>query len=441
MKYTVLKYLHHFTKLVVFIIIFAFSYEDASSNDFLKTVESDEELSCPDEGNVFGCISDLKKKFNPDSTASVKKDPEIKNSTGEATPPPESPAPPIDGQKGFNLDASKNNNAGIDQLTDDKTANELAQQRAENARRQAAKSGVKIVQEKAASGTPVSPPDQKKLAKAVIATKKEEPFSWDEASATEDPDLRKRLKFISASYEVKKDYQKEHTQLLATIAQLSQMALTTAQRAQNLGAVDPKSAPAMSTKTASASNPNASRIAETKPAISDKSNPGELTAAEVDQDSSLTEEQKTKLKTAIEAAAKRKQLMALKQRLKNKLNPQTAKKDLETEEATSAFNLDLIPDEPQRSLASANPEKEKEDFLNSAVFHAMQAQFSMDGGQTRAEVERMLDEVEKELGSTGDILAGILGTDSKSLFERIREAHLQCVRQNCVFTIWKNRVP
>jgi hypothetical protein len=290
-------------------------------------------------------------------------------------------------------------------------------------------------------GTPYSQSDQDRINRADQDLRKKRKFPWKVASSTEDPDLKKSLQFISATTEVTQRYKKEHAQLLATIAQLSQMALTTAQRAQNLGAVDPKTAPAISTKATNSQNAQASKIAETKPAISAKSNPEELTAEEVDQDSSLTAEQKTKLKTAIGEALKRKQLLALKQRLKNKLNAQGTKKDLKAEEATSAFNIDLIPDEPQRSLASVDSEKEKEDFLNSAVFHAMQAQFSMDGGQTRAEVERMLDEVEKELGTTGDILAGILGTDSKSLFERIKEAHQQCLRENCVLSIWKNRVP
>ncbi len=287
------------------------------------------------------------------------------------------------------------------------------------------------------SGQPRSPGDKNLLDLAGKSHEKDGNFPRSVADKADDPDLRDSLKFISGLTDLKQEYKRDYTQLLATIAQLSQMTLTNQQRVTNMGsAVDPASqnGSGISNKSPAATrSAKSAKLGEEKSAITAQ---GSATDLNTETDGSdLSAEDKAKLKTAIDAAQKRKDLLALKKKLKDKLKTGADRKLAEAEEATKSFNGDLIPDQPQRSLASADPEKEKEEFLNSAVFHAMQAQFSMDGGQTRAEVQRMLDEVEKELGVTGDILAGILGTNTKSLFERVREAHQQCLRAQCVFLV------
>lgn len=295
----------------------------------------------------------------------------------------------------------------------------------------------RIAREKEAKGVPVAPADKNNIVAAAKSLTDKDQFSWFRANQTEDPDIRRRLKFVAAANEVTHDYKKERANLLATIAQLSQMAMTTQQRATNMGSVED---PALGTPTAtsgvspkSALAAKSTKLGEKTSAVSEESADPSLANADPN---SLSEEDKKKLETAIGAAKKRKELLALKKKLKNQLKGSADQKSADAVDATKSFSGDLIPDEPDRSLASLDPEKEKEEFLNSAVFHAMQAQFSMDSGQTREEVQRMLDEVEKELGSTGDVLAGILESNSKSLFERIREAHRQCLKMECVLG-WK----
>lgn len=295
----------------------------------------------------------------------------------------------------------------------------------------------RIAREKEAKGLPVAPVDKNNIVAAARSLKDKDQFSWDKANQTEDPDIRRRLKFVAAANEVTQDYKKERANLLATIAQLSQMAMTTQQRATNMGSVED---PALGTPTATSGvSPKSSlaakstKLGEKSSAVSEETADPSLANADPN---SLSEEDKKKLETAIGAAKKRKELLALKRKLKNQLKGSADQKSADAVDAIKSFSGDLIPDDPDRSLASVDPEKEKEEFLNSAVFHAMQAQFSMDSGQTREEVQRMLDEVEKELGSTGDVLAGILESNSKSLFDRIREAHQQCLKMECVLG-WK----
>lgn len=289
-----------------------------------------------------------------------------------------------------------------------------------------------------ARGTPYSSADIVRANRAKDDVKNDKIFPWNVAKTAEDERLREHLKYISVTTQLERDYKKERANLLATIAQLSQMAMTTQQRATNMGtATDPSGDLAKSASAISPKSPLAAKSTKLGEKGSDVSQEtADPSLADGTNPNDLSPEDRKKLQTAIDAAKKRKELLALKKKLKNQLKGRADQKSAEADEATKSFSGDLIPDEPERGLASTDPEKEKEDFLNSAVFHAMQAQFSMDAGHTRAEVERMLDEVEKELGSTGDILAGILESNSRSLFERVREAHQQCLKAECVLG-WK----
>ncbi|MCO5142585.1 MAG: hypothetical protein M9962_05805 [Oligoflexia bacterium] len=297
----------------------------------------------------------------------------------------------------------------------------------------------KAIQERDPNGqSKLSPGDQARAELFLeIPDKKKptKPVRDNIVSKVEDEKLRKQMELQILAIRAEEEQRRNKTKYLADLAQLSQMAATAFQRASDMQSLPQSAVQGLNTNGEQKKLADSSGFSKEKNEgdISDKEI-RETTSLESQDSEKLSDEDKKKFKTALEEAQRQKNLMAIRKSLRSKLKDAMAKdKTTHADDPATAFQRELLDDYAERSLASLDPEKTKAEFENSPVFSAMQeAQFGMSYPETEAEVKQMLNDLDSELGLSSAIKSGILGINSKSLFERIREVHKHCMQSGCV---------
>lgn len=296
------------------------------------------------------------------------------------------------------------------------------------------------------SKTPVSPVVQERRRKdkdIVFRTRDlledNKPIPTSLVRQVHDPEVREDLEVVAVLQDEKKVLEKENKNHLAQIAQLLAMAATNLRHSQDLGSISESAATGapkggIGDQSANAAALQSSTLGD-KTDISEEAAAAELAEAEGEKgDVSKATEAKAKIREAIEAAAKRKKSLALRNRLREKVNGKKG----DAEGTENLFDGKLTPESNEVLAKGGSSSAEARDtdkrFGGAPVLKAMEAMqsgFKMSGAETDAEVNRMLAEAEREL-SPQEIQAGILGVETISLFERVKLAHNNCLKDKCV---------
>ena len=267
----------------------------------------------------------------------------------------------------------------------------------------------------------------------------------EKAESAKLPDFRKDFVLISAALGVNQELKQEHTRLSAQAAQLAQMAAQLAQSASGLGAL-PQS-------TVS----SASHADSLKPsATSGVSNPGKDSTVSAKSKKEEIDSENAEGKAAVAEAKKmledakakkaRAKGYASGSALRDKLSGEIKSRDGTGASAKGGAGADGgAGGEPSRTdqiaKAMAGTIEESEAAAKGSVFGAEPgsggSRFSLSGSETDAEVKRLVDQA-RELGSadSGSMAsaAGVLGSDTLSLFDRVKTAHQSCLKQKCVLS-------
>jgi hypothetical protein len=296
--------------------------------------------------------------------------------------------------------------------------------------------------------------NQRIITAAEGAGKKGEHFPKENLNEIEDSEIKSSLRIVSIAQESVQDLKEEVKVSTLELAQLLQMAATAMKFSNSMNSV--KEQGQMPTIAAKSEQEQMRRTISRKLAsggeISESSLEDRLGEAKQLEDQSelepgitLSPEARAKLKAGIEAAAKRKKALSLKEKLRAKIDG----KAKDTDSTEKLFSGDLIPDTSETAMVgsagfgdsgsdgNSRPAGSRS-YNESPVFQAMQAMqnngFSMDSSQTEAEVSRILAEAKDELGNS-DRMGGILELDSPSLFERVRSAHASCLSRKCLSSL------
>jgi len=267
-------------------------------------------------------------------------------------------------------------------------------------------------------------------------------------SQVDDKEARKDLLLVSTFQEERIELQKKGTEIAKQVSELLALAARNMQNFKQLESLSSDVSNSTSSKKPSqivSKTDDLSVAAAAESAgISEESVSVSLEQNEdfTDGDILMSPEARSKLKTGIAAAEKRKKALSLKNKLRSKIDGKTADADV----TEKLFSGDLIPDSGETAMGGSaefggggrdenSSSSGSRSYNESPVFQAMQAMqsngFSMDSSQTEAEVSRMLAEAKEELGNS-DRVGGILEFDSPSLFARVKMAHSSCLKRSCV---------
>lgn len=285
----------------------------------------------------------------------------------------------------------------------------------------------------------------KKSRKSIVEGK---PLAHEEIKKISDPQIRDDLFLVSTATTAKRGLEKEKDRISLHLAKLLEMAAITAKNSNAMNSLTENTYRAAATTPVDPAQSQASAKTSAKlgdKAAISKADPlaDELTDGE--EGSTLSAEARAKLKEGIAAAERRKRQLALKNDLKARLGEKGAKGSpsdaVDPANTDNLFSGKLTADAAERaglgegrSLASTSSQgSAAADHPIFQAMGAMQNHFGMNEIQTEAEVKRLLADAEEALGSA-ETLAGVLGVETASLFERVSAAHKNCVRAKCVLT-------
>jgi hypothetical protein len=277
---------------------------------------------------------------------------------------------------------------------------------------------------------------QKRLIEqAKAATKRGKSIPVDVVKEATDKDIQHNLMVAAIAQDFNLEFEEKRKKAALNLAQLAKMAGIALQA----GAAMTSLSQTPSGISAPSSNLTALAPSEKgKSQITSKSDDDvDATDAKADPNQ-LDDETIQKIKIAVADAEKRKEIYSKKHGLRDKLREQMAAKakrglaSTEGVDTDSLFggNLNAYQEEAAQAEPASPTAKEDESFGYNA-FQAMKAGFGLAGEETDREVDRMVAEAEGTLGSP-NAKAGILGTESMSLFQRVKLAHDNCVREKCV---------
>jgi hypothetical protein len=296
--------------------------------------------------------------------------------------------------------------------------------------------------------------DRQLLNEAESRFKQKRPIPDAIIDRVSDRDVRENLLLATVFRDEKESLKEESSKISKQVAELMAMAAANMQNFRNLESVKPEKLISVTKQSDEQGNRDLRSAESTRPngkaGISEKAEELALDGAEKvdgleasdDLDVALSPEARAKLKAGIEAAAKRKKALSLKEKLRAKVDG----KAKDTDSTEKLFSGDLIPDSSDTAMGGSaefsdsgrdenSSSASSRSYNESPVFQAMQAMqnngFSMDSSQTEAEVSRMLAEAKDELGDS-DRVGGILEFDSPSLFARVKTAHSSCLKRSCV---------
>lgn len=271
---------------------------------------------------------------------------------------------------------------------------------------------------------------------AFLKVKKGEPFTFDEANQANDPQIKGYLKVISTATRSEGRLNERKSQIFADLDALGQASAVALKKTNSMKSLGSATTESQSTTSTSNQESGKSSSASKAGGIFQKTDVQLAEEKIKDLESKLaaatSEKDKTKLRALLAAAQamKKRALLAA----KNRKNAAEAQRGLASElsDADKLFAGDLNAKDKESKSSDVSDEKDKSKNL---VLAALKEQFSMDSSQTNSEVKRLMNEVEEF--SKGETMAGILGSDTLSLFQRIKAFHDGCVRHNCVSVLKK----
>lgn len=241
--------------------------------------------------------------------------------------------------------------------------------------------------------------------------------------------------------QAKQALEKEHSRLMAQFAQLAQMAATNMKNSNDLTTMS-KADQSAKSNALGAKTTDGSAIGSGRSVASLETKAGktglpialdEKTALGAKEAGEAGAKAGTSPSKGLEAAS------SLRKRLRDKLASKTA---LDATDPTKRFEGNLMgdggmltADEEEAPVAVTG--KDTSAITRSAL-QAAEEHFSMSGSETAQEVNRLTEEVSRDLASLTDTPSGVLGSESRSLFERVKRAHDSCVKQSCVATSMKH---